>query len=481
MQHSLSQKQEGPAGKSNLKKGVKFIKEIWFDKYRLIKSLGHGGSAEVFLAEHISLSALRAVKRIPRTEKMHDFWLREATILKNLSHPLIPIIYDLEQDKSYSYIIMEYLEGVSLKTYRKEHEMTKQQIQKTALQICSIMGYLHGLEPPLLYLDLKPENLMVCTDGCIKMVDFGASLPKAEWKRHRIAAGTRGYAAPELLEGGEVDERSDIYSFGMLLFFLFTGETPGRKKKKIQNIDSLNQVDNDWKDVINQCLKYTPGLRFSSTAVLEERLRAMIKREGSERKKWKEKKNIADNCRILRVAGAAPHSGTTHVCFMLAFSFARRGKKVAYREMREDGVVESMLLWTGAKKGKISMCRGVRLFRGEEEKEKGERFDVEIRDYGWIGEGRAKELVQMQNVILVTGGRCWELRKLEQVLSGFQKYPLLCINFVSGTDFLRFAEIYRRCVCLRIPYQPEFSDDSHGQEKFAQRLWEETGSCLEEV
>lgn len=435
----------------------------------------------MFLAEHISLSALRAVKRIPRTEKLHDFWLREADILKNLSHPLIPIIYDLERDKSYSYIIMEYLEGISLKTYRKEHEMTKQQIQKTALQICGIMNYLHGLEPPLLYLDLKPENLMVCKDGCIKIVDFGASLPKMEWKKHGLAVGTRGYAAPELFEGREVDERSDIYSFGMLLFFLFTGEAPRREQKKIQNIDCLGRIDNGWKDVINKCLRYTPGLRFSSSAVLEKRLQSLIKKERAEGRKGKEKKKHGNSCRILRIAGAAPHSGVTHLCFMLAFSFARSGKRVAYREMREDSVVESMLLWIGTKKEKVSMCKGIRLFRGEEEQEKGEWFDVEIRDYGWIGEESAEELVQMQEVILVAGGKCWELRGLEQILSRFRKYPLLCINFVSGADFLRLARIYQKCICLRIPYQPDFLDVSYGQgKKFAQQLWEETGLCLEE-
>ena len=82
------------------------IEEIWFEKYRVITRLGHGGSADVFLTEHILLSAYRAIKRISKAERLHDFWLREARILKNLSHPSIPIIYDLEEDESYSYIIM---------------------------------------------------------------------------------------------------------------------------------------------------------------------------------------------------------------------------------------------------------------------------------------------------------------------------------------------------------------------------------------
>ncbi len=444
--------------------------DIWFQKYRIIKRLGKGGSAEVFLAEHISLSAQRAIKRIPRTGKLHDFCIREAEVLKNLTNPQIPIIYDLEQDDSYSYIIMEYLEGISLKTYRKEHEMTEQEIKEKALQIAGILRYLHGLVPPLLYLDLKPENLMVCRDGSLKLVDFGAAVRKEAGRKAQMLMGTKGYAAPELLYGKYPEERSDIYSFGMLLFFLFTGEAPKRKKKKIENIDSIRNIEKEWKEIVNGCLRYLPCMRFSSAAVLEKRIAA-----AGERKQTEHRGSGRRECRILRVAGADRHSGTTHVSLLLAYAFAAEGKRSLYREIREQGVVEAVSLRTRGKS-----CP-VRLLRGEEECTYGEVFDVEIRDYGWIGNEEAKGLGEKEQVILVTGAGCWELGMLRHVLEKFQNAPLVCMNFVSGREFLKLSELFHDKICIRIPYEPEIFGNFSGQaERFAQRIWGETGRCLEE-
>lgn len=466
------------------------IGEIWFEKYRVITRLGHGGSAEVFLVEHISLSAYRAVKRISKAERLHDFWLREARILKSLSHLSIPVIYDLEEDGSYSYIIMEYLKGISLKDYRMKHKMTEQEIGNIAIQVCRILRYLHSLESPLLYLDLKPENLMIC-GACVKLVDFGAALPKKETGNHSIIIGTRGYAAPELFERGRIDERSDIYSFGMLLFFLFTGEAPKREKKKIQNIDCLKGIQKEWKDIVNHCLKYMPGMRFSSAASLEEKLLAISGKKAedmpSEDMPSEDRLSEKRSCRILRIIGTG--HGTSHVCLMLAFLLANQGKTAAYREMKEHGVTESLFVWTernkverksipsfwhDIKKEQPLSCHGIRLFRGEEEWREGEQFDIEIQDYGRIDEETPQELFKMEHIVLITGVKCWELRELEQILTRFESFPLLCMNFVSGREFLSLARYYREYLCLQIPYQPDPFQKPSGQGKrFAERLWEE--------
>lgn len=444
--------------------------DIWFQKYRIIKRLGKGGSAEVFLAEHISLSAQRAVKRIPRAGNLHDMCIREANILKNLSHPHIPVIYDLEQDDSYSYIIMEYLTGVSLAAYRKEHDMTQQQIQERALQLVGILRYLHGLNPPLLYLDLKPENLMVCEDGELKLVDFGASFQKEQGKKLKYMMGTKGYAAPELLYGQYPDERSDIYSFGMLLFFLFTGEAPRRQKKRIENIDGIRSIAAEWKEIINRCLRYLPCMRFSSMEILEEKIALIGKKSQIIHEKTSE-----GACRILCVAGADRRSGATHSSLLLAYALAAMGKRTAYREMQEMGVTEAVSLRT-----RDAGCP-VRLLRGEEESAYGEVFDVEIRDYGFLGSEKAKELFTKKQVILVTGTSCWELGKLRQVLAGFSYAPLVCMNFVSGREFGKLSKQFGDDICIRIPYEPDVLESCSGQGKyFAQRIWEETRDCLEE-
>ena len=84
---------------------------IWFQKYEIIKKIGQGGSGEVFLANHIKLNSQRAIKRISKNHLLHNQLLKEAYILKDLKHPLIPIIYDFEEDNDHSYIILEYIDG----------------------------------------------------------------------------------------------------------------------------------------------------------------------------------------------------------------------------------------------------------------------------------------------------------------------------------------------------------------------------------
>ena len=440
------------------------IEELWFQKYRILKRLGSGGSAEVFLAEHQALSSFRAIKKIPKSEKLHDIWIREARILKNLSHPSIPAIYDFEEDGSYSYIIMEYLEGVSLKQYRKEHNLTEKEIGEISLQICRLLRYLHELPEPLLYLDLKPENLMVC-GGSIKMVDFGAALTKEAWQRRGITMGTKGYAAPELFTGKALDQRSDIYSFGMVMFFLFTGESPQYGEKRIQNIDRLSYVDSQWKDIVNRCLRYLPGMRFSTAKSLEKRILSALGK-GSE---------ITDHPRIC-LAGAFPHIGVTHICLSLAVYFAAQGKNVCYCDQKEEGVVETLLLQSKNKKNRETFY-GVHLSRGEETKASAP-FDLEIHDYGSLEGIDHSALYQEQNTVLITGGKCWETGLLEQTLLKFEYPPILCINFVSGKAFCSLAKYYANYRCLRIPYQPEVFTDFSGQwKRFAAQLWEEIRQC----
>ncbi len=86
----------------------------------------------------------------------------------------------------------------------------------------------------------------------------------------------------------------------------------------------------------------------------------------------------------------------------------------------------------------------------------------------------------MEHIALIVGGICWERKELDQILAKFEKAPLLCINFVSGREFLKFAKYYREYKCLQIPYQPELFKEPSGQQKyFAQQLWEEAGLSLE--
>lgn len=144
-----------------------------FGKYRVLSTLGTGNSSTVYLAEHIRLNVYRAIKCIPKDTSLVSSPSSEATLLKNLNHPGIPIIYDIEEDEHFFYIIEEFIQGQSIDTFVSYQKISHELLIKLGIQLCDILDYLHHLMPyPILYQDLKPEHIIVCGNQ-IKLIDFG--------------------------------------------------------------------------------------------------------------------------------------------------------------------------------------------------------------------------------------------------------------------------------------------------------------------
>src|SRR5690606_4170247 len=136
--------------------------EIWFQKYQIIKLLGRGSTAEVYLAKHILLNSYRAIKCISKNHPLYEYHRKEANLLNNLKHPCIPIIYDIEEDENGSYIIEQFIEGHTLKDFvRDKGPIDENIIIHYAIQLCDLLEYLHSVERPIIYLDLKPENIII--------------------------------------------------------------------------------------------------------------------------------------------------------------------------------------------------------------------------------------------------------------------------------------------------------------------------------
>ena len=132
--------------------------------------IGRGRSGTVFLARHLGLDEERAIKRVRRTE---SGFIQEAALLKRLRHPGIPIIYDLEIDENYYYLIEEYLYGESLYArIERTGSLQTGELIRLGIELCRIMNYLHSFKPnPILYLDLHPGNLLICREQ-LKLIDF---------------------------------------------------------------------------------------------------------------------------------------------------------------------------------------------------------------------------------------------------------------------------------------------------------------------
>lgn len=163
---------------------------ILFGKYRIDRVIGRGRSGTVFLARHLALDEWRAIKRVPR--ECQGF-AREAAVLKELKHPGIPVIYDLEEDSSYYYLIEEYLDGESLYALiERQGGLARAKAFSYGIELCRIISYLHSIEPnPILYLDLQPRNILIC-QGALKLIDFDQAVTARFAQTMRERYGTEG-------------------------------------------------------------------------------------------------------------------------------------------------------------------------------------------------------------------------------------------------------------------------------------------------
>ncbi len=257
-------------------------------KYRIIKTLGEGGEGCVYLAEDESLCRRVALKRVWQGEnETGEEIRREAALLRDLRHAMLPVVYDFFYEDDW-YLAMEYIEGVSLQHYIESRgAVEEEQGCLWADALLDVLCYLHARKPPVIYRDLKPANIMVCRDGTMKLVDFGAAALKSYGERPEgWMAATVGYAAPEQWpRKGQTpwaDERSDLYAFGKILYYMVTGADPAKPPYTALSIAHYNPLlSAGLERIIRRCIEDEPEARYQ---VAEE-----VRKELSERHLWKKK------------------------------------------------------------------------------------------------------------------------------------------------------------------------------------------------
>ncbi len=203
-------------------------------RWQVVDYLGQGGMGTVYLARDLNLDNRKCVVKRLRDdffrdedkEKAQQFFLREAKVLSKLQHPNIVLVLDSFREDEEYYLVMEYVEGHNLHDMLKEREepFSEDQVLTWSKQICDVLHYLHAHDPPVIYRDLKPSNVMIDTKDNVKLVDFGiARLYQDDGDNTHVVS--QGYSPPEQYWGG-ADPRSDIYALGATMYFLLTGEEP---------------------------------------------------------------------------------------------------------------------------------------------------------------------------------------------------------------------------------------------------------------
>ncbi len=196
--------------------------------YKILEKLGEGGMGVVYKAEDIKLRRIVALKFLPHHLDVNNTeqarFLQEAQTAATINHPHVCTVYDIHDEGGQQFIVMEYIDGTTLKAHMPAKSV--QEALAYAVQIGDALKEAHA--KGIVHRDIKSENIMVNAKNQIKVMDFGLAKLRGSLKLTRTSStvGTLSYMAPEQLQGGEVDSRSDIFSFGVVIYELLTGRMP---------------------------------------------------------------------------------------------------------------------------------------------------------------------------------------------------------------------------------------------------------------
>src|SRR5215472_5519607 len=218
--------------KANTQTGRLASRTLLHKRYMIMRTIGHGGMAAVYQAKDSKHDTICAIKEmslssVPPYEHAQAIqnFLAEATILSRLNHPNLPAFTDFFTEDSRHFLVMEYIEGGTLEDLLEHNDasFSERRVLGWARQLCDVLEYLHSQQPPVIFRDMKPGNIMLRRDGRIKLIDFGiARIFRHSGSRDTQMLGTPGFAPPEQYGISQTDERSDIYSLAMTLFQLMT-------------------------------------------------------------------------------------------------------------------------------------------------------------------------------------------------------------------------------------------------------------------
>jgi non-specific serine/threonine protein kinase len=255
---------------------AKIGNDIIDSKYEILKLLNTGGmNSAIYLALDKKLNRQWAIKKVRKSSSQTTSMLMaEASIMKNLDHPMLPRIVGIEEDPKFFYIIMDFVQGENLKTVvTSSGPQAQDTVVSWGVKLCDVLTYLHG--KGIVYRDMKPANIMLSPDGNIKLIDFGIAREyKENASEDTTALGTEGYAAPEQYEGkGQTDARTDVYGMGITLFQLLTGVNPSSYQENIFSIRLQNpNLSSGLDKIILKCTNKDPKKRYQSTEELKKAL-----------------------------------------------------------------------------------------------------------------------------------------------------------------------------------------------------------------
>ncbi|MCK4460444.1 MAG: serine/threonine protein kinase, partial [candidate division Zixibacteria bacterium] len=214
----------------NTRTHVVLSKGTMVSHYRIVEKIGAGGMGEVYLALDTKLNRKVALKFLPshlcQDDDCRARFKREAQAVAKLSHPNVVTIYEVSEHHGRPFFAMEHVEGKSLRNLLKDRELELDLILDLAMQVCEGLSKAH--QSGITHRDVKPSNIVIDADGRPKLLDFGLAAIQGVDKVTKTGStlGTIGYMSPEQIQAKEVDQRSDLFSLGVVLYEMTTGRLP---------------------------------------------------------------------------------------------------------------------------------------------------------------------------------------------------------------------------------------------------------------
>lgn len=277
-------------------------------KYRVLEKIGRGGMGEVYRAEDRSLLRTVAIKVMPRfvssVSGAEARFLREARAASAINHPNIVTIFEIGETDRHAYIVMEYVPGCSLRDQITAGALAPGTTLAIAIQICEAMEEAHARG--VIHRDIKPENILITDRGQVKLVDFGLAKPLEKESlggtliqsltESGAVMGTLSYMSPEQLRGEELDERTDIFSFGIVLFEMVSGRLP------FKGANGLDVAASILKDEADRLGRLPPQMPQGVNSMIERLL---------EKERWARYRSFAEVKGDLQALRLGADTGAT--------------------------------------------------------------------------------------------------------------------------------------------------------------------------
>lgn len=253
------------------------------DRYEILEKIGVGGMAEVYKGKDHKLNRFVAVKVLKEEFRDNEGFVKkfreEAQAAARLAHPNIVNVYDVGDENGIHYIVMELVEGITLKNYiERKGSLTIKEATSIAIQVCAGLEVAHNNH--IVHRDIKPQNIIISREGKVKVTDFGIAKATTSQTTTANAMGSVHYASPEQARGGYVDGRSDIYSLGIVLYEMVTGRVPFdgetavtvavkhlQEEMVLPSVYCMN-MPHSLEQIIRKCMEKSPDRRYQDIADL---------------------------------------------------------------------------------------------------------------------------------------------------------------------------------------------------------------------